>query len=177
MPMPSLGRRIAGLGLVAGMLLGQPAARGAGIDPHALYERRCSRCHEPHSADLAEASLRLADGQVIGIDSGREVGALLQHHRGLSMASDQIDALVDHFAAILTTDRLYRRKCIICHDPAVTLARSRLILRDGVLLGRYDGRDIEAFLAGHGRLTEPEIAVISAMLRRQLASAPGQTTP
>ena len=37
---------------------------------------------------------------------------------------------------------------------------------DGRLLGRYSGRDIEAYLPGHGRLDAEGAAFFGAVLRR-----------
>ncbi len=63
---------------------------------------------------------------------------------------------------------LYRKKCLICHKRAVGLARRKLILLDGTLVGRYTGRRIETFLENHGRLESAEITTITRMLERQL---------
>ncbi len=140
------------------------------IDPHALYEARCSGCHAPHGGDFAKQSLKAVDGVVIGARSGRPLGQILPSHRGTTQTPDEVKALVDHFGAILPTGWLYQDKCLGCHDRAVVLARSHLIVRDDALVGRYSGRDIAAFMSGHGRLDPRQRDIILAMLRRQLES-------
>jgi len=60
----------------------------------------------------------------------------------------------------------------MCHSRAVGLARGRLILSDGKLVGRYTGRDIEAFMENHGRLEGAEVSTIVRMLERQLTNEP-----
>ena len=35
------------------------------IDPHRLYEQKCSGCHEPHAGDFAKAALRVQVGAVV----------------------------------------------------------------------------------------------------------------
>ena len=75
---------------------------------------------------------------------------------------------MDHFAAIQKSGRLFRKKCEICHVRAVDVARDKLILRDGELVGRYTGRDTALFLTNHGRLTAEEILVMVEVLKRQV---------
>jgi hypothetical protein len=145
-------------------------AAGAVLDPHWIYEQKCSRCHDPHGALFAARHLAGDGGRVVGKRSGRELSAILDDHRGASLSEDQVEALVAHFTAMLETGFLFQSKCTVCHGRAVALARTFLIIRDDRLLGRYSGRDIEVFLQGHGRLDAGEIPVIVAMLKRQLAS-------
>jgi hypothetical protein len=68
-------------------------------------------------------------------------------------------------------ESLYAEKCRICHDPARDLARHRIALLDGGLVGRYDGRPVERFLRYHGRLKDDDHAMILDMLAWQLATA------
>ena len=69
---------------------------------------------------------------------------------------------------------LFEKKCRICHDRAVKLARTELTIKDGRLVGRYSKRDIATFLAGHGRLTADEVPLIVDMLKRQIATMAAQ---
>ena len=73
---------------------------------------------------------------------------------------------------MLSTGWIFRDKCTLCHRNAVRLARIWLIVRDGRLVGRYTGRDIEAFLHNHGRLSDEEVGIVIKMLKRQLATKP-----
>lgn len=158
-----------GLLLVAlAILLGWLPVHAQSVDPHALYESRCTRCHEPHASEFARAQLKTEGDIVIGTETGEELSALLDGHRGTNLTTVEIRALVDHFAAMMTTGWIYQKKCTLCHEPAVKLARIWLIMRDGRLMGRYTGRDIEVFLGNHGRLTAEEVQIVTKMLQRQL---------
>lgn len=158
-----------GLLLIAlAVMLGWLPVQAQTVDPHALYESRCARCHEPHASDFARAQLKVEGGAVIGTKTGHELSALLDGHRGTNLTTIEIRALVDHFAAMMETGWVYQKKCTICHEPAVKLARIWLIMRDGRLMGRYTGRDIEGFLGNHGRLTAKEVQIVTKMLQRQL---------
>ena len=102
------------------------------------------------------------------IDGKDDRDSLVVIGPSLGLSDGEIDALVKHFGAMLKTGWLYERKCIVCHERAVDLARLHLIEREGRLEGRYTGRDIASFLTDHGRLAPAEIATVLAMLRRQL---------
>lgn len=141
--------------------------RAAEIDPHALYETRCASCHEAHARDLAKATLELKDN-VAHLKGGGPLAEFLTRHPRRPLAADEAAALATHLAAMLQTGFIYQEKCTGCHDRAVVLARRELIERDGVLVGRYTGRNIEEFLANHGRLTADEAATVLSMLHRQL---------
>lgn len=144
------------------------AAAATTIDPHALYERACSACHPPHSRDLAAGSLVRIDGRTLSAKSGKPVADLLMRHMGVKLSAEEIAALSRHFEAMLATGFLFQEKCIVCHERARELARLRLAIRDGKLVGRYSGVDIAAFLEQHGRLDGAEVAIMVATLRRQL---------
>ena len=148
--------------------VGAGAAFAQAGDPHALYEQRCGKCHSPHAGAFVAESLERRDGKVVGRDSGRELRAFLARGHG-RLASDDVDVMVAHLTSILAAGGLFREKCLICHGRAKELARLELILRDGRVTGRYSGRDIAVFLAGHGRLEPDEVPTIVLMLERQLA--------
>lgn len=128
-------------------------------DPHAVYERRCARCHDGHAGDFVAKSLIRRDDKIVGRDSGIEIGAFLAAGHGRLPAAD-FPVVVSHLSAIFETGGLFRTHCRICHDPAVTLARRELTLRDG--------RDIRTFMENHGRLEGVEVDVVVRMLERQL---------
>ncbi|MEW5962018.1 MAG: hypothetical protein AB1749_00500 [Pseudomonadota bacterium] len=140
----------------------------AAIDPHALYERACATCHPPHSRDLAQKSVKRVDGRTVGARSGKPIADLLVGHMGVRLTAEETAALAGHFEAMLATGFLFQEKCIVCHDRAQELARLRLQIHDGRLVGRYSGLDIAAFLEQHGRLEGEEVAIMLATLRRQL---------
>ena len=74
--------------------------------------------------------------------------------------------MVTTLAMIVTAGGQFRQRCAVCHGHAEAFAAARLVIRDGVLRGRYSGRDIEAFLPRHGRLDAEGAAFFGAVLRR-----------
>jgi len=149
------------------VLIGGPASRAQTIDPHALYEHRCSGCHAPHAGDFAHGSLDSRGDKIVGRDTGQDLRSMLTRGHG-KLSAGEIDVMVAHLVSIVETGGLYREKCLICHRRAVVLARSELVLRNGKVFGRYSNRDIGAFLENHGRLNGPEIATVVGMLKGQL---------
>lgn len=136
-------------------------------DPHAIYEQNCARCHEAHAGDFVHNRLDLKEGRLIGKSSGRDVETFLDEgHGGLAEAERQI--LIDQLIAIRRSGQLFHDKCLICHDRALELARSQLIVKDGVLMGRYSGKNTGDFLQGHGRLSPGEVDRMIGVLKRQL---------
>lgn len=146
------------------------SAAAATIDPHALYEAACSKCHSPHAVDLVRSSMRKIDGDVVANEADVPIAKLLARHGGTRLTADEIMALTRHFEQMLSTGFLFQEKCIVCHDRASEFARLSLVIRDGKLVGRYSGRDIAAFLTEHGRLTPAEAETMTATLARQLAA-------
>ena len=133
------------------------------IDPHRLYEDRCSGCHASHAGDFVHGSIDYSSDGGIGRKTSKRLHEFLADgHGGLN--AGQIDALLDLFLSIHTRGRVYHDKCRICHDRATELARSRLIIIDGKLMGRYSGRDIEEFLSRHGRLEGREVEMMTQTL-------------
>jgi hypothetical protein len=139
-------------------------------DPHWLYEQHCSGCHTPHAGDFVRENLVLSDDKLVGRKSGRELRTVLESGHG-KLKPDEIETIVTLMTNIQQSGRLFQEKCMICHDRAVTLARSELILKDGELIGRYSKRDIEQFLSTHGRLSPDEVTKMVNVLKRQLTTA------
>jgi len=150
------------IALVAGI---QPAIAA---DPHALYEKRCARCHASHGGMFVRQSLIKKDGNLIGIETQTEIGDLMRHGHGHLKSSEDIDTMVRHLSAIFNGGAIFQTKCLICHERAVTLARNRLINTQSGLKGRYTGRDMKLFLNNHGRLEEDEARTVLEMLARQV---------
>lgn len=137
------------------------------VDPHRTYERKCGTCHAAHAGDFVWDELTETEDGLVGRVSGLRMRDMLEGGHG-GLTAPEIEALLDQFALIRRSDRLFRNKCRICHDGAVQLARRDLILKDGKLEGRYTSRDIEAFLHRHGRLDPSEVAQMIEILRRAL---------
>lgn len=159
--------------LLAAAFAGSPGARAQATDPHALYEERCTRCHASHAGDFVAESLVRRDDRIVGRASGADVRSFLEGGHG-GLAAVEVDVMVAHLTAVLDSAGLFRRKCLICHDRAVVLARRELIRRNGRIFGRYTGRDIETFLGNHGRLGSAQIDTIVRMLGRQLVGQSGK---
>ncbi len=156
-----------GSALVA--LLGPPAAQAQTIDPHALYEQRCSGCHAPHASDFARDTLERRGDTIVLRHTGKDLRPLLARGHG-KLSPPEIDLMAAHFAFILEAGALFRDKCFICHGRAVVFARSALILRNGTLYGRYSGRETARFMVNHGRLNGPQVATVVTMLKGQLGA-------
>ncbi|MEP3275840.1 MAG: hypothetical protein ABJN26_14675 [Stappiaceae bacterium] len=136
-------------------------------DPHQIYEQNCGGCHAAHAGDFAFESTVATENGLVGKQSARLLSDLLEAGHG-KLTAEESGILIRHLENILKSGRVYRDKCINCHDSAVELARGQLIVRDGVLVGRYSDRDIAKFLSGHGRLTEAEVTTIVEVFERQL---------
>ncbi|KAB2912915.1 MAG: hypothetical protein F9K29_17560 [Hyphomicrobiaceae bacterium] len=155
-------------GIVAASCCAASVAVAETVDPHRLYEQRCASCHAPHASDLAREMLELKDGKLIAKKSGKDLPSVLGSHRGTRQSQPEIEALIEAFRRNISSGSLYQRKCIDCHDRARDFARTRLVIDQSVLRGRYSGRVVEDFLRGHGRLAEPEVTDMVATLKWQL---------
>jgi len=141
------------------------------IDPHAVFEERCSRCHAPHAGQFALKVLTMLPGGLIAIEkSSKPIEAFLADHSG-SPSPAQIAALIDMFTMQLNNGGLFQRKCRICHTSAKTLARVRLEMRKDKLVDRITARDMHQFLKGHGRLETFEVETMINLLIWQLRTA------
>lgn len=136
-------------------------------DPHALYETKCSPCHEMHAGDFVHDNLDLKGGAAVYRSSGIAIETFLGSGHG-KLGALEAKTLVNHLTAILRSGQIYREKCLICHDTAVNLARSKLTLKDGDLYGRYSAENISEFLKHHGRLEADEVGTVIDVLSRQL---------
>jgi hypothetical protein len=156
--------------MIAALALLLLAAPALAADPHVLFEERCGACHGD-AGPFAHEALRLEGGLVRGRRSGAPVDRFLAGHFG-DLDAAGIGLLVDTFRRQLGWGGIYRERCRICHDEARRLAQLELLQGDdGRLVGRYSGRDVEALLAGHGRLATEELPVVVEMLRWQLEVA------
>ena len=159
------------LAVFVNLVLVHGAGLSQGVDPHTVFEERCSRCHTEHAVDFTRKSLSIApDGNVVGTATGEPVARFLGSHFGQPSAIE-IAALVDMFTRQISRDGLFRRKCSNCHKRAVTLARRKLTISGGNLVGRYTGNDMKAFMANHGRLEGDEVEIITRMLRWHVETA------
>ena len=129
------------------------------LDFHARFEERCFSCHG-HSGPFIRDHLQIDDTGAIVTENGRSVDALLDRHAG-GLDEAEKPLFLSVFRKQIETGGLFRDKCIMCHDRAYELARLKLILRDGQVMGRYSDRDIGTFLLNHGRLTPEEAELMT----------------
>lgn len=165
---------IAGSSVLAG-LLGPPAASLAQVpakDPHAVYEQRCGGCHNEHGADLARQKLKLAAGNVVVARTGRDLETLLKKHHGVQLTAGEWPALAALFKLGMATGGVYQLRCARCHETAVKLAREKLAVSDGRLVLRGSGKDVAAFLAGHGETQANEMDGLLQALRFHVETSP-----
>ena len=160
--------RFSGILVTLAFLLGAGVQPAIATDPHALYEKRCSRCHMAHGGSFVRHNLTRENGNIIGIETRTEIGALLTDGHGHLKTADDIQIMISHLTAIFNGGAIFQTKCLLCHERAVILARNRLINTQGGLKGRYTGRDMSTFLQTHGRLNGDEVKTVLEMLARQV---------
>lgn len=136
-------------------------------DPHLIYEENCAGCHAPDAGDFVTEKLIATDNGLVGKASGRPVIDYLKAGHG-RLSDQEIDVLIEQFEFIQGTGRLFKEKCIVCHDNAAKFARLKLILRDDILTGRYTDRDVAELLLQHGRLDASEAQKMVEVLTHQL---------
>ncbi len=123
------------------------------VDLHRLWDERCLDCHG-HAADLARG----------GLAPRPDLAAFLRRHRG-GQPPEIAAALAAMLHAQAASSGVFAERCRICHRSAAELARD-MIVREGVLVGRYSGRPIAEFLVGHGRLDAEGAARMAELLAR-----------
>lgn len=142
------------------------------IDPHAVYERACAKCHEPHASNLVQSALRDEAGRPVTARAGRDLSEfLLKGHGGAVLSPAEVEALVAQFDAMLASRFIFRKKCATCHGRATDFARQELTLRGGKLYHRHDFKAVEDVLVYHGDVIPAEIPVLIEMLTRNLETA------
>lgn len=140
--------------LLAGVfLLALTVSDARAVDFHTVFEDRCTSCHG-HAGAFVRENLAIVDG-TLASSRGKPLTNFLKRHAG-GLTPDEIALFEEVFKMQIVADGLYEERCTICHDSARELARLELMVRDGVLIGRYTGRDIGEFMQLHGRLTSSE---------------------
>lgn len=139
------------LALLTAAMAGTPAVAA---DLHRLWEARCARCHG-EAGDFARD----------GLGAQPDLPAFLTRHRG-GLPEAEARGIAAMLLAQAGTPPLFRERCGLCHPKAADLVRDTLVVRDGVLVGRYTGRRTDAFLAGHGRIDADERPFFVELLTR-----------
>ena len=160
-------KQLVKIGLAISVVAWAVSSNAQQSDPHLIYEQKCAACHVQHAGDFVSEQLIATENGLVGKISGRPVIDYLKAGHG-KLSDQEIDALTEQFEFIQGTGRLFKEKCIICHDNAAEFARLKLILRDDILIGRYTNRDVAEFLLQHGRLNASEAQKMVEVLTRQL---------
>lgn len=141
----------------AALLAAAPAAAPAAAeDLHRLFEDRCAACH----GDAGPFAHEVLAGR--GLTPER-LARFLGRHGGAGPEAQPLAAML---LAQAETPPLFRSQCTICHGKAADFVRDHLVVRDGVLVGRYTGRPVAPFLDHHAGLTAEEQAFFLDLLAR-----------
>ncbi len=146
------------------ILLGSAGGPATAEDLHVLWDRQCGGCHG-HAGDFARDSLRVVDGRLVGARLGDGVEAFLATHNG-GYSPEVVAAMTGMLRAQLQTPDLFRSHCADCHGLAAQFVREQLVERDGRLVGRYSGAEVEATLARHGGLDDGQATLMLRVLER-----------
>lgn len=138
------------------------------LDFHRIFEARCASCHG-HAGPFAQSVLRL-DGDTLLRSDGRPLAPFLKTHMG-GLSTEELNLFIETFRNQVGSGGLYRETCIYCHDRAYEFARKTLILKDGVLMGRYSGYLTGEFLQSHARLTPDEARAMTEAFEAVLKGA------
>lgn len=170
---------IAGFAVLAVLLVaggddarGQGRSEGRGLGPfgegqaraHAVFMKNCRECHS-HLGEIAYDTLAVKDGRLVSKKSGRDVAEfLLRHGHGQSPA--EANLVVEAMRRQMDSAHRFRERCAICHVRIRDVAAELRVTADGRLTGLFSGRDMAAFLPGHGRLDAPEAERFARILKR-----------
>jgi hypothetical protein len=133
-------------------------------DLHRLWEERCAECHG-EAGPFAHRTLAADGDRLVGRRPERDLLAFLRRHQG-GLPEADAQAVYAMLLAQAETQPLFRERCGLCHPKAADLVRGALVLRDGVLVGRYTGRPTADFLKNHGRIEADELPVFLDLLTR-----------
>lgn len=154
------------------LLSAVPATAQSLIDPHAVYEKHCIRCHSEHGADFARLRMKVAGERLLVRRTSAAMDSLLRNHQGVKATDAEQKALLALFVSGIRWDGVYQHRCARCHGPAVSFARDKLT-NTGVRIVTVAGnRDVGDFLKTHGEATPGEVGLLLDMLRFQLETKP-----
>ena len=139
-----------------------PLALPATVDLHAHWDQRCQSCHG-HAGAFARRFLRIENDQLVGAHHNSNLDAFLRNH----YLNDELVAPVTAMLKAQVASRpLFNQKCAGCHGTAAEFARLSLLIKDGVLIRKSNGRKVVDDLASHGRLKPDEVQIVIDSLTR-----------
>ena len=142
-------------------LLPLPAVTVA-ADLHRLWDDRCTECHG-HAGEFARRFLTVVDGELRGRHQDRDLRQFLQNHY---FKNSEIEPVLAMLLAQVSSEPLFKERCLGCHGTASELARQSLELREGIVYVRRSGQPVSEFLRHHAGLQEPELAFFADLLAR-----------
>jgi hypothetical protein len=137
-----------------------PAAKT--LDLHEYWDRNCAGCHG-HAAAFARQFLTVRNDRLLGRHHVDNLEVFLGNHY---IRRDLIGPVSEMLKAQVSTEPRFSKECGSCHENAATLARHSLVLRDGLLVSRADGRPTAEFLSRHARIKQPDVAFYVDVLTR-----------
>lgn len=150
--------------LLAFVLLAPWVPSAAAVDLHAYWDDRCKVCHDD-SGGFARRTLGVEDGHLVGAHHREDLPLFLRQHY---LADDLVAPMTTMLLAQATTTPLFKAHCAACHGDAASLARKSLVMKNGALTGKTNGRPVADFLRSHGGLAADEIPAMTATLQRVL---------
>lgn len=160
-PLHQIGSILCALILAAG-----PA--GA-IDLSDFWNSRCKECHGDAAA-FARSRLKAEGGVLASRHSKRDVLRFLGQHE---MGPTHAEGIYAMLLAQVASQPVFEERCAGCHKTATEFARTSLVIKDGKLIGRSNGREVSSFLVRHGGLRPDEIPGVMESLTR----ASGEIVP
>jgi hypothetical protein len=139
------------------------------VDLHAYWDQRCQGCHG-HAGEFARRFLAVEEGRLVGQHHRQDLDRFLRQHY---LADRLVEPITAMLMAQVTTPPLFRQRCAGCHGSAVDFARTRLTLKNGVLVGASSGRPVLQTLTTHGKLTAKEVSLVTESLQRVYAESAG----
>ena len=139
------------------------------VDLHAYWDQRCQSCHG-HAGEFARRFLSVEEGRLVGQHHRQDLDRFLRQHY---LADHLVEPITAMLMAQAATPPLFMQRCAGCHGSAADFARTRLTLKNGVLVGASSGRPVVQTLTTHGKLTAQEVSLVTESLQRVHAESAG----
>lgn len=132
------------------------------VDLHHFWDQACSECHG-HSAEFARRFLTVENGRLLGRHHRDDLLRFLGSHH---LPPTLVVPVYDMLLAQASTEPRFRDRCGNCHETAAGLARTSLVVKEGVLYGRATDRPVAEFLKRHAGLQPDNVPFFVDLLTR-----------
>lgn len=149
--------------LLVALALLVPGPRAKAQDLHRWWELNCGDTCHGHAGTFARRSLRVVDGQLVGVHPDRDLREFLGRH---GVPGEGIEAVYAMLLAQVESGEVFKPRCGQCHGTAAAFVRKSVELRDGVPFARRAKRSLSAFLPGHAGIRADEVAFFIELLAR-----------